>query len=387
MSSTGTVIFAGGGTGGHLYPGFALAHALQQARTGIRCLFVGSERSIESSLFASQPFPRLSIPIEPLAAMRRQPFRFLVGNTRALWAARELLLQEHPQLVVGLGGYVSVPCVWWASRQKIPTALIEQNAIPGRATRWLAAKASLIAATFEEVTQSLPAKSSVMLLGTPVRDSIQRLYRQPVPQGEGPLIDHQQPLRLLVLGGSQGAESLNDVVLAWLRTSEYAAQLQVTHQTGTKDHQRMLAAYSQSSLSVIAKPFIEDMAGAYAAHDLVISRAGATTLAELAIVGLPAVLLPYPHAADQHQRANAKAVEQQGAAIMVEHHYRVQQTAEKLARAIHPLLANRHSLTSMAVAQRNRAYPDATPAIAERLLELIDSQLSAGVTRLPGNNR
>ena len=364
MSSTRTYIFAGGGTGGHLFPGVAVARELQRTDPAARLIFVGSDKDLERSLVSRLQFEHRSLPVESLSAVTRRPIRFVLGNWRAWRVARRWIQELQPAVVIGLGGYASAPIVWAAARARIPVVLLEQNVIPGRTTRWLARSARLVCVSFAETTDALPRGTRVAVTGNPLRAEIADLHSTQRADSA--------PQELLVLGGSQGADSLNDAVAraAELLRDELS-EWHIVHQSGTRQVASLRANYDRLSLKARVEPFFDNMAERYRSASLVISRAGATTLAELTCCGLPMILLPYPHAADNHQRANAMSLKEHGAAVVVEHRSNVEATAHELAAQLRLLLGDADRRRAMSDAGCRLAAPDAASIVARHIESLV----------------
>ena len=364
MPHPATYLFAGGGTGGHLFPGVAIAEEIQRREPDSRIVFAGCERELERTILARHPFHHRPLSVEPLRELIRNPLKFVTRNGSAWIAARRLLHAEQPRAVVGLGGYASAPLVWAASRRGIPVVLLEQNLIPGRATRWLSRSADMICASFDETKERLPKSANVAITGNPLRREITDY----VPKQSTSLpCSHQ----ILVLGGSQGADSLNDAVLAAMPLlGESRFPWSVIHQTGPRQLEAVRRSYEALSINAVVESFFEDMMARYQSVSLVISRAGATTLAELACCGLPMILLPYPHATDNHQSANAQAYVAHGAAICLEHLSSPEQTAAQLATLLQDLFSNDARRAAMTVAARRCARPSATKEVVDRIVGL-----------------
>ncbi len=366
MNPPSTILFAGGGTGGHLFPGIAAADELRRRDPSTRVVFVGSTRSIESTIVAEHGLEHRMLPVEPLPTLKRNPLRFLFRNWAALREAIRLLKELRPDAVVGLGGYASAPIVWAASRRRIPVILIEQNVIPGRTTRLLSRFADHVCVSFSESISRLPKARHIVVTGNPVRASIAKLYNRNSLEltDEEPSTFKQQ--QLLILGGSQGADSLNVAVMAAIK--KLADQLKtwkIVHQTGPRDAERTRSQYQELGLTFVVEPFFHDMAELYSLSDLVVSRSGATTLAELACAQTPMILLPYPHAADDHQRANAQAFVDHNAAVLVEHSTPPETTADKLADALKSLIDDVACRKRMSHAAKKLAHPDAAQMFAD----------------------
>ncbi len=365
MNPPSTILFAGGGTGGHLFPGIAVADELRRRDPSTRVVFVGTTRSVESTIVAEQGLEHRTLPVESLPTLKRNPFRFVVQNWNAWRGAIQLLKELRPAAVVGLGGYASAPIVWAASRHRIPVILIEQNLIPGRTTRLLSRFADHVCVSFRETISRLPKARHVVVTGNPVRASITKLHNRTLVESRNDESSTFKQKELLILGGSQGAESLNVAVMAAVKS--LAGELKtwrIVHQTGPHNADRARALYQELGLSFVVEPFFHEMEELYSRADLVISRSGATTLSELACAQIPSILLPYPHAADDHQRANAQAFVDHKAAILVEHSTPPERTAANLAEALQSLIDDAVSRKRMGRAAKELAHPDAAQAFA-----------------------
>lgn len=366
MDQCGTYIFAGGGSGGHLTPGIAVAEELRRRLPAVRVVFAGSERPLEKAMLQGTGFEHDALPVESLRELRRAPWRFCRRNGIALRQAWRMLKNERPRGVIGLGGFASAPTVWWARRLGIPVLLLEQNAVPGAATRWLARGAEHVCLSFEEAAAGLRGNVSTIVTGNPVRESVLlaaagRHVRIARPD--------RQDFRLLILGGSQGAEALNEAVLALLPRLESAwTGWSVVHQTGPGRSTAVRERYRQLSIPAVVEDFFPHLWEWYADADLVISRAGATTLAELACVGCPSILVPYPFAADRHQEANAEVFARRGAAAVVAQGTSTEETAERLHEPFRRLLTNREARDEMSRAALELARPDAARRIVDLLI-------------------
>jgi UDP-N-acetylglucosamine--N-acetylmuramyl-(pentapeptide) pyrophosphoryl-undecaprenol N-acetylglucosamine transferase len=365
MDADATFIFAGGGSGGHLFPGIAVAEELVKRLPNSRVVFVGSNRDIELKIASQYKLDHQVLPVQPLPMLKRNPFRFVWENWRAWRAAQEIVKSLKPRAIVGLGGFASAPIVWAARRYGIPIVLLEQNVIPGRTTRWLARYADRVCVSFKETCDRMKIGDRAIMTGNPVRHEIAFLSK---------LNSNQSRVErtLLVLGGSQGADSLNDAVVSAIRT--IAADLsgwQIVHQTGPRHCDEIRQKYQDLGLAAEVAPFFDDMTARYAAASLAVSRAGATTLAELACAAVPMVLMPYPHAADDHQRFNARVFSDHNAAVVVEHHADSKLTAEPLSEQLRNLISDYQRRGSMRQQAAQLAIPDA----ADRVVDVIFSLL------------
>ncbi|MFQ5667236.1 MAG: undecaprenyldiphospho-muramoylpentapeptide beta-N-acetylglucosaminyltransferase [Candidatus Binatia bacterium] len=339
------MIIAGGGTGGHLFPGLAVAEALT-AQGEARVLFVGSKYGIEATAVPQTPFPFEPIAIRGLRGRGwRGALRFAWELPGALLQASRSIRKFQPTLVLGLGGYGSVPVVLAAWLRRVPSVLLEQNVHPGLANRLLGHAARRVCTAFAESARFFPAGRAVQT-GNPVRQ---------LHTGVEPATDH---FTILVFGGSQGAQTINRAAVEAARIlKQQLSGLRVIHQTGPADAERVAGVYRALGVEARAVPFIHDMAGAYGRADLVVCRAGATTLAELTLLGKPAILVPYPFAADDHQRRNAEVLAQHGAAEVIAD---AALTGECLAARVLALAREPARLQVMAAAARQLAVPDAT---------------------------
>jgi UDP-N-acetylglucosamine--N-acetylmuramyl-(pentapeptide) pyrophosphoryl-undecaprenol N-acetylglucosamine transferase len=365
-----TYLFAGGGTGGHLFPGIAVAERLLEHDPQARILFVGSDRPIERQILAGTPFDHCGLPSPALDEARRHPLRFVRQLAAARREARELIARERPTAIIGCGGFASAAPVHAARRSGVPFVLLEQNVIPGRATRWLSRLGGTVCLAFEGARQYLPHSAHAIVTGNPVRREIAELAQRHATVGG---IDSGGPAALLVLGGSQGARAVNEMLVSFVGRSTHAlVGWRVVHQTGGADVDRVRQAYAVAGVTAEVAAFFDDLAPHYASASLVVSRAGATTLAELACAGLPAVLVPYPHAMDNHQRHNAREFEHPGAAVIVEQPdategETVTAGAGSFDEILTSLLQDDARRAAMAAAMGGLARPDAAAAVVEML--------------------
>jgi UDP-N-acetylglucosamine--N-acetylmuramyl-(pentapeptide) pyrophosphoryl-undecaprenol N-acetylglucosamine transferase len=348
------VLIAGGGTGGHLYPGIALARELER-RESARIRFLGSSHGIER-----HAVPRAGYPVELLdiRGLRREGIRGLlrlaVQIPRALFAALRSLRRDRPDLTVGVGGYAAMPGLAASVALRIPIVLLEQNALPGLTTRLFAPFAKRICVSFAE-TCSRFGRAAV-LTGNPVR--------LPPSSDAVTEVGHPDaPLQILVFGGSAGAHRLNEIVPEAVAAA--GIPLAVVHQTGERDRVEVEERYRALGIAATVHAFIDDMVSAYQAADLVVCRAGATTVAELTALGRPAVLVPFPFAAGDHQRHNAEALVHAGAAWLILDR---ELDAKGLAGRLKEAAADRGRLHEMALRARSLGRPDATARVADECL-------------------
>jgi UDP-N-acetylglucosamine--N-acetylmuramyl-(pentapeptide) pyrophosphoryl-undecaprenol N-acetylglucosamine transferase len=345
-------IIAGGGTGGHLFPGIAVAEELRTRGHEVR--FVGTARGLEARVVPAENFGLDLIDVAGLKGGGLGGWlRGLFRVPRALLQSGAILRREKPDLVVGVGGYASGPLVLTAAWRGIPTAILEQNSVPGMTNRILGKIVKLIFGAFRASEKYFP-KKKFRLVGNPIRKRIRDSLLEPKDESR---------TALLVVGGSQGAHAVNELVAEAVSSLDGIALL---HQTGAGDYAAMQQRYAgRASVEVV--PFIDDMAAAYRRAKLVVARAGASTLAELTALGVPSLLIPFPFAADDHQTKNARELEEAGAARVL---IQKQTTADQLARHVRELFADDAARAKMAAASRTLGRPDAHAEIVDALLSL-----------------
>ncbi len=358
------VMIAGGGTGGHLFPGIALAEEVK-ARGG-EVVFVGTQRGIEARVLPEQGWPLELIEVSGIKGRGvRGLLTGLLRLPRAWWQSRAILRRVRPDVVIGVGGYASGPIVATASMMRIPTAIMEQNSIPGITNRILARLVRRIFTSFDDLRGHFP-KHKIVHAGNPIR----RALLERLQAGDDAGVDSGRgSARLFVFGGSQGARAINEQMLAAAPGLMQALPgLEIWHQTGRAEHERVQQGYRALGLEQVrVDGFINDMASAYRWADLVLCRAGATSVAELAAVGRPAVLVPFPHATDNHQEFNAQALVERGAAVLQR---QSEWSTEGLSDTLLSLLGDRGRLAKMRSAMLDAARPDAAARIFEELAAL-----------------
>jgi len=296
------IVITGGGTGGHLFPGIAIARAFQERVADTAVLFMGTGRELERRVVGKAGYRHAVIRVSGLKGMGLfRKLRSLVSLPGAIWQAGAHLRNFQPAVVVGVGGYAAGPVCLAARLLGIPICLQEQNSLPGITNRWLARVARRIYTAFPDSLAHFPAEKT-MLAGNPVREAIIALGR------ESTAPDPRRPFTVLVAGGSQGARSINTAVIDMLAHIDTPAALRLIHQCGRDDLERVRRAYAAAGINARVAAFFNDMEQQYAEADLVVCRAGATTVAELTCIGIPAIFIPFPHAADNHQEINARAV-------------------------------------------------------------------------------
>ncbi|HSK01633.1 MAG TPA: undecaprenyldiphospho-muramoylpentapeptide beta-N-acetylglucosaminyltransferase, partial [Kofleriaceae bacterium] len=338
------LMIAGGGTGGHLFPGVAIAEELRARAPDAPVRFVGTARGIEARVLPELGWDLHLIQVSGLKTVGALgAIRGLFRLPRALWQARRAIKEWRPDAVIGVGGYASGPVVLMARLAGVPTAICEQNTIPGLTNKILGRIARAVFLSFEESRRFFRPKKVVMT-GNPVRRAlIAQLARAAEPTAAAePAAEPAAaaPVHVFISGGSQGAVAVNELAsqaLCALAAADPTRPLAILHQTGEKDLEATRARYAAAGVAAECHAFIRDMAAAYRSADLFIGRAGATTVAELAIAGVPAIFIPYPFAADNHQELNAREMAEAGAALMFR---QAELTADRLADALRPLRAD-----------------------------------------------
>lgn len=350
------VLIVAGGTGGHIYPGIAVAKEILRRDSESEVLFVGTARGLETKIVPDNGF---QLSLIKSAGLKNVGF---AGKLKGLFIlpksfleARRLIKDFQPDVVVGAGGYVSGPVLLMAALMRVPTLVMDSNALPGFTNRRLAPFVTKAALTFEEALPFFGKKGIVT--GNPVRKEFFEIA--PKPRGE--------KVNLLIFGGSQGARAINNAMGDALSKLP-ADKLQITHQTGEFDFEKLKEIYSRSSFTdADVRPYISNMVDEFAKADLVICRAGATTCAELSAAGRAAIMIPLPTAADDHQRKNAEALEKAGAAKMI---LQRDLSGESLANEILDLINSPEKISAMETATKKLARSDAAEATVGLIEEL-----------------
>jgi UDP-N-acetylglucosamine--N-acetylmuramyl-(pentapeptide) pyrophosphoryl-undecaprenol N-acetylglucosamine transferase len=352
------VVIAGGGTGGHLYPGIAVARELLARRPDAVITFAGTSRGIESRVVPREGFA-LDV-LRSVGLKGTSPAALVRGLAilpRSLLDAWGIISRRSPSLVIGVGGYSSGPVVLAAALRGVPTLLLEQNAVPGLTNRLLSRIVSAAAVTFESTASFFGRRGFVA--GNPVRPEFFATESEPGPQGGLP--------RVLIFGGSQGAHAINVAMVEASPRLAAAGGMDITHQTGERDLELVRSAYGAAGLTARVEPFLFAMDREMKRADVIVCRAGATTIAELTAAGRAAILIPLPTAADDHQRRNAEILTKDGAAEMIE---QKDLTGELLASQIIALASDAARRSRIAEAARRFARPDAAMVIVDRALAL-----------------
>ncbi|MCC7294055.1 MAG: UDP-N-acetylglucosamine--N-acetylmuramyl-(pentapeptide) pyrophosphoryl-undecaprenol N-acetylglucosamine transferase [Phycisphaerales bacterium] len=362
-----TVVFAGGGTGGHLYPALAVAEEIRHRRPEARIVFCGSDRRIDEIILSTSGCEAVT---QHLPRLSKAPWRWpaiLKGYRQALSSSRSLLASLRPSVVIGSGGAASLPVMLQARRVGIPTVLFNPDALPGRANRFLARRADRVLVQWEESVAHFPRRDRVHVTGCPVRPAFLSGDRD----GSGAKFGLDPSKKtLLITGASLGARTVNRAVVACLDLVRGFPDWQVLHLTGDADYQEVLKAYASTATSGVVLAYTHDMADALRAADLVVSRAGASTLAELTAMGRPSILLPYPFHRDMHQLANACVLADGGAAVVLKDRIEAARNAPVLKEALGSLLGDEARRRKMADAARRQGRRDAAAVVVDHVFEL-----------------
>ena len=353
------VMVGGGGTGGHLFPGLAVAGEIMKRCGGARILFVTGRKEMEAETVRRSGFEQTSISVEGIKGRGWRGGPALLKLPWSFFQCLGIVRKFKPHLVFGVGGYSSGPVCLAAKALGVPSAIHEQNSYPGITNRLLGRVVDRVFISFEESRAHFRG-GPLYLTGNPVREQF---------LDERPRERKDPRFTVLVVGGSQGARAVNDAVVdALVIMKDRGGDVRVIHQTGPSDYERVLGRYREKGVQGEITAFIEDMAGAYAQADMVVSRAGAGAVFELAALGKPALLIPYPFAANRHQETNARALVKAGGAEMM-----LQETLSgpSLADAFVTYMENPGVLETMAAAAGKAAMPGAARDIAELLLDMV----------------
>jgi UDP-N-acetylglucosamine--N-acetylmuramyl-(pentapeptide) pyrophosphoryl-undecaprenol N-acetylglucosamine transferase len=359
-------VIAGGGTGGHLFPGVAIAEAFVEREKGNEVLFIGTERGIEARVLKGGRFPLKTIQAMPIKG--KSP----LAKIRALWSfpgavseALSELKAFRPEIVIGVGGYASGPTLVAACLLGMKRAIHEQNMIPGMTNRFLKRLSHKVLISFEETKEYFPGKKTVVT-GNPIRKEFLTCL---APGPEQTLKKEEGRFTVLVFGGSAGAHRINEAMVEALSLLHpVMSSVKFIHQTGAADFDFVSEAYRERGIQALVGPFFENMVPCYRMADLVISRAGASTLAELAVCAKAAVLVPYPHAARQHQLINAKRLADRGAAKII---LDEDLSGESLSKVILQLFHHPEERTAMEEAIRRIGRPRAAEEIVDHCYRLV----------------
>jgi UDP-N-acetylglucosamine--N-acetylmuramyl-(pentapeptide) pyrophosphoryl-undecaprenol N-acetylglucosamine transferase len=360
-----SVFFAGGGTGGHLYPGIAVAEALRAARPDLRPVFLCTTKSIDRVILEHTGFEFVTQPILPLPKVTNVSglLRFWKAWRETKDQVRQLIRERKPAAVLGLGGYAAGVGVKEAAQQGVPTAVLNPDVIPGKANQYLMKYVRAVCCQFEATTAHVPKgeQPKLQFTGCPIRSDIRT---PPAPEAAAERLGLDPSLNTLVVtGASLGAKTVNDAVIEMFKGMTLRGW-QILHLTGRDHADAVRAGYRELEIAARILDFTPAMADVWAVATVAISRAGASSCAELTACGVPSILLPYPFHKDMHQRANAQVLADAGAAVLLEDEKDQRKTAEKLRPVVQALLYNADKRRTMSEAARKLGRPDAADAVA-----------------------
>jgi UDP-N-acetylglucosamine--N-acetylmuramyl-(pentapeptide) pyrophosphoryl-undecaprenol N-acetylglucosamine transferase len=353
------MVLAGGGTGGHVIPALAIAQQLKNDYAA-EILFIGTARGIENRLVPAAGFELRLVKVGALNRVSLATrLRTIFDLPRAVWDASRLLADFRAQVVIGVGGYASGPAMAAAILRRIPTLAFEPNVVPGFANRLIASRVGAAAVQFEQTGRFFP---KYQVTGVPVRPAFFEIPPRPLDA---------HPPTLLIFGGSQGAHAINQAAIEALpQIREKFPAIRIIHQTGERDYNDAREAYERAGIAAEVSPFIHDMPGIFVRADLLICRSGASTVGEVTAAGKPAIFIPFPRAADDHQKVNAQAVAQAGAAVLLEE---ANLTPASLAETVCRLLSDRLKLEEMGRAAKTLSHQNAAREVAEMAAKLVNA--------------
>lgn len=364
------IVIAGGGTGGHIYPGIAVVESIKQFGYEPEVMLVGSGRGLERKVASSAGFEIFEIVSRPL------PVRFGIKSILSILSALVGLIQSfvillvyRPRVIIATGGYASGPCVLAGKMLGIPVVLIEPNVIPGRTTRMLARFVDQIALGYKEAVRYFKRGTNLRVTGVPTRISIIKQNREQATDLLG--LDPSRKT-IFVFGGSRGASSINRAFIGAAKILESRKDLQFLIQTGKRDYSMVLNAINALDVRCKVFEYVDNIGIAYRASDLIVSRAGAATIAEINAIGLPSILIPYPYALGEHQKANATILAEHGAALVIEDR---ELTPHRLAEAILDLISDQDKLNRMSQRSLELGRQDAANDIAAHILDLVKQDI------------
>jgi UDP-N-acetylglucosamine--N-acetylmuramyl-(pentapeptide) pyrophosphoryl-undecaprenol N-acetylglucosamine transferase len=369
MPDSNTIFFAGGGTGGHLYPGIAVAEALLRKNPAAKPVFLCTQREIDRTILTAAGFEFIPQPIVPPVRTVSGLLRFFTAWRETKDLNRKIRRERRPAAVLGLGGYAAGVAVRYLAARKIPSAILNPDVIPGRANQFLMKSASAVCCQFEETAEHVAPqhRAKIKVTGCPIRlDMIDLPAREDAAKrlGLDPLLN-----TLVITGASQGAATVNDAVLAVMGSVKLQGW-QILHLAGKEHAAAVRSGYRERSIAAMVIDFTPAMADVWAMANLTVCRAGASTVAELAACGVPSILLPYPFHKDMHQRANAKVLADVGAAVLLEDQKDGKKNAETLKPVIQSLLYDAPRRHAMSTAARSKGRKDGADAVAEVIMEM-----------------
>lgn len=365
------VILSGGGTGGHIYPAITISRAIQDRVKSCEILFVGTERGLEADIIPREGYNFTTVDVRGFE--RRLTFKNVTTVFKSLtsvWQSQTIIRKFKPDLVIGTGGYVCGPVLLAASLLRVPTLIQEQNVIPGVTNKILSRFVDKIAVGYSEASNYFPCNQKVIYTGNPIRPEVLSATRQ---EGIEAFALDPKKLTILVSGGSRGARTINQAMIEVIKYFAKRKDVQLLHITGKSEYNGIVGKLEHSGINIASagnisiKPYLYNMPMALAAADLAIFRAGAIGLAELTARGIPAILVPYPYAAENHQEYNAMTMQKKGAAVVILDR---ELNGDRLLKITKELIDNKIELKKMAVASKKLGRPEAAAHIAEIAISL-----------------
>jgi UDP-N-acetylglucosamine--N-acetylmuramyl-(pentapeptide) pyrophosphoryl-undecaprenol N-acetylglucosamine transferase len=365
-----TILLAGGGTGGHLYPGISVAQSLAKLWPDARPLFLCTAREIDRTILAPTGFEFIEQPIVPPVRTIAGLLKFWRGWRETRDLVKQILRERKPAAILGLGGYAAGVAVKMAAEKKIPAAILNPDVIPGKANQYLMRRVDAVCCQFDATRQHVPPpqQHKLKVTGCPIRQEMRQL--PPRDQAAKRLNLDPNLSTLVVTGASQGALTVNQAVLASLGNISLPGW-QILHLSGKEHADAVRAGYRERSILATVVDFTRAMADVWAVADLAICRSGASTCAELTACGVASILMPYPFHKDMHQRANAKVLEDAGAAVIVDDERDAKVNASKLTPLIESLLRDANRRRAMAAAAKSLGKPDAADSLASVITQML----------------
>lgn len=366
-----TILLAGGGTGGHLYPGVAVATALVRLRPDVKPLFLCTTRAIDQIILDPTGFAYHRQPIVPPTRSVGGLLRFFRSWRETKDQLRQIRKDLSPSAVLGLGGYAAGPAVRYLAEKRVPAMILNPDVIPGKANQYLAKSVSRICCQFEATRQHLAASQQykVAVTGCPIRDELLNL--PPRTETCRRLGLNPKMMTLTITGASQGAQTVNDAALAALRSIKLQGW-NILHLAGKEHAEKVRAEYREAQIPAAVLDFTPAMHDVWAVTDLAIARSGASTCAEVTACGIASILMPYPFHKDMHQRANAQVLESAGAAVLIDDQKDRKANCERLKPVLESLLYDATKRTQMAAAAKSLGRPDAAEAVARLIAENLE---------------
>lgn len=360
------IAFAGGGTAGHLMVGLSTAEEIRSRFSEAEIIFFGTDKEFEKRCVEQRGFRFRQMHAKKWGKSFKHLFPFIIATGIGIVESLIALRRFNPDIVVGLGGYVSVAPIIAAKLLSIPSVLLEQNVIPGKANRFLAKWVDEVYCHWRGSLKWFNKAKVVRVTGTPIRKDI--LYSQRCSSAEKFGLSSSKKT-ILVTGGSQGAQAINEVILRCLPKLEpLSSELQIIHCTGENGYEAAKAAYKQTDINAFVCSFLDDMGAAFSMTDIIICRAGATTIAEITAIGIPAILIPYPHAADNHQYWNAIELASNGGGYLLQ---QIDLTPEKIIELITDLFNNKEKYDRMKMFNKGMGIPNAASKVVDNICRVI----------------